>query len=597
MRRPLAWKAGRRLRTAALNPHRAGNSSMPTRRSSIVVLTLLSGFVTAHQASAGCCDWLFGRKETPVVVGYAPVAVPQPVVVAQPPACPQPVPACPNPCAEGACPQPVLSGRVAVPTAAPVVVNRVPAAAPMPLSTGAPAPIAVTNGAVQAQRPAYHNPSVYTGLPVTSFRAPVAAIAPVQAVAPVTAYRPVVQAYAQPNPIVPVARGYRGIAPAATGNPIYGTGNVYPNNYQSVRYQAAYAAAAPATAPACPTPCPPTDPCATCPTPVVAPAPVVVAAPPKKCCGLSRFFGSCFGKTNYQTTYYRAPITYYRPVTSVDPCSGQTVTVQQPCTSTVQQIQRTPYNSLFGQTSPAPATVTPMTTTPMTTTPSTPMTVTPAPKSDCGSCGSSSAPSQYMGPSVTTTPPVGSGVGQTGAITSPSDQSVMPIPSTGPNYGSGGATQPLQGGSGGGDLQRIPQPRLESARPPLQPSEPAKREVEDSYWDQRNGEQTAMQSLGGNQSAPQSYSNVRPIEAPRDYRAPVVQHSVQQPPASTAPASPNLTAPPLLPRPTTREFDLRDSNSASLRVTAPIREAKLTRSMRLPLQSQVRDAGGWQAND
>jgi hypothetical protein len=44
----------------------------------------------------------------------------------------------------------------------------------------------------------------------------------------------------------------------------------------------------------------------------------------------------------YASQYYRAPTTYYRPVTSFDPRLGTTVTTLQPCTSYQYQAQRVP---------------------------------------------------------------------------------------------------------------------------------------------------------------------------------------------------------------------------------------------------------------
>jgi hypothetical protein len=45
---------------------------------------------------------------------------------------------------------------------------------------------------------------------------------------------------------------------------------------------------------------------------------------------------------SYQTTLNNVPTTYYRPVTSLDPATGTTVTTLQPCTSYQQQVLRTP---------------------------------------------------------------------------------------------------------------------------------------------------------------------------------------------------------------------------------------------------------------
>jgi len=62
------------------------------------------------------------------------------------------------------------------------------------------------------------------------------------------------------------------------------------------------------------------------------------------------FFGKVFGN-NYQTNYNNVPTTVFRPVQQIDPNTGQTVIVQQPCMTNTQQVQRTPYTSL----QPAPA--------------------------------------------------------------------------------------------------------------------------------------------------------------------------------------------------------------------------------------------------
>jgi hypothetical protein len=62
-------------------------------------------------------------------------------------------------------------------------------------------------------------------------------------------------------------------------------------------------------------------------------------------------FGKVFGN-GYQTSYNEVPTTVYRPVQQIDPATGQMVIVQQPCTTSVQQVQRSPYTSL--QPAPAP---------------------------------------------------------------------------------------------------------------------------------------------------------------------------------------------------------------------------------------------------
>lgn len=52
--------------------------------------------------------------------------------------------------------------------------------------------------------------------------------------------------------------------------------------------------------------------------------------------------------TNYNTSYFAVPTTYYRPVTTTDPRTGQPVTTMMPCTSYQQQALRSPAWS-FGQ--------------------------------------------------------------------------------------------------------------------------------------------------------------------------------------------------------------------------------------------------------
>ncbi len=81
--------------------------------------------------------------------------------------------------------------------------------------------------------------------------------------------------------------------------------------------------------------------------------PAAVAPVPQPS-GVASWFGKYFGQ-DYRSSYYNVPTTLYRPVTQLDPATGQMVTVQQPCTTTTQQLQRSPYSSL----QPAPAPVTP----------------------------------------------------------------------------------------------------------------------------------------------------------------------------------------------------------------------------------------------
>lgn len=50
--------------------------------------------------------------------------------------------------------------------------------------------------------------------------------------------------------------------------------------------------------------------------------------------------------TNYNTQYFNAAVTYYRPVVTTDPRTGKQVTTMMPCTSYQQQAQRVPACSL-----------------------------------------------------------------------------------------------------------------------------------------------------------------------------------------------------------------------------------------------------------
>jgi len=47
-------------------------------------------------------------------------------------------------------------------------------------------------------------------------------------------------------------------------------------------------------------------------------------------------------QTTYRTVYRRVPVTVYRPVTTVDPCTGCPTTTMHPCTTTQQVAQRVP---------------------------------------------------------------------------------------------------------------------------------------------------------------------------------------------------------------------------------------------------------------
>jgi hypothetical protein len=154
---------------------------------------------------------------------------------------------------------------------------------------------------VTANRPVLlDNPSVYTGRPVTSL------------------------GY---SPDQGIANQLRGVSPATN----FGASNTYPT---SEAYATGYGSYRLGTGAA---------PSAYTASPYAADA--YASNRPTVGGGLQRFFGSLFG-TNYQTSYYTAPTTYYRPAQMVDPMTGTTITTQRPCTGYEQLVQRTPISGL-----------------------------------------------------------------------------------------------------------------------------------------------------------------------------------------------------------------------------------------------------------
>jgi len=392
----------------------------------LAVLAAVLFAASQQSARAGCLDWLFGRHQTQAA--YYP-------------------PAYPTATAYG------------------------PAGAPVPAASGV----------VQAQRPAYgygaavpvqtfDNPSVYTGLPTGTMSSPAATVE-VQRL-PVTSSFSATPGYTA-TPRYTATPGYTatpnvGGGPTAYGSvdsyrlpitssnalPIESTlrGNAGVNPITSPLYSANYPSNVAATTYNAPT------------TYGTTPAVLPVAPAPRWTfgSGLRRFFNSLLGRdTNYTTSYYTAPITYYRPASTVDPVTGTTVTVQRPCSSYVQQLQRVPYNSFQPtQASPLPTTAVPL---PGSSVPSM---VTP------DSCSPSmlgnASPQPSYPPSATpgTFAPPSGGVGQVGGQYSPEGNWVTPIPSTVPNGSAN--TAPLTGADPS-DQQNVPQPRLEvqSERPEL----------------------------------------------------------------------------------------------------------------------------------
>ena len=530
LRRPLASDAARILIRQPLT-HASFTPARETwMRLSLAVLTILA--TAFHSAeSQACCltDWLFGRTNAPYAVGYAPNG--QAYVVGY-------APVTASTYASGYAPAattPYAAGYAAVPNTTSVLRPAWNTA----VNSG--------NSAYQVQRPTYYdNPSVYTGMPVTG--------------------------NVQASYGVPVANVLRGTGPASS---YLGAGNQYPDNYPS-----AYASAYPSTAsPGFPitTTTPTGSPATALPATPVAP---LFVTPPRPRGGLARFFGSLFG-TNYRSSYYRAPVTYYRPVTAIDPVSGTTVTVQRPCTSYEQQLQRTPYSSLqVGQ--PGQNWVQP-------------------------SSGCQTAPlvGNYNASPYGQAAPYGvapaNGIGQVGGAGS-TGQFTIPIPSTAPQtpggYGGQPGYAPLSGppsssaSSGNGDQAPVDQPSLQNYPPSengfrdelKQESIESSNEPPPSYWRLQGAEDsTAMirppaNRQADNRRAPVSQSPVSqsagqftgadPIEAPSEYVSPFRQRRIEAPVIR-----PTIEAPPL----PARTLERSDATSVSNRWSVPVREAALVR--------------------
>ena len=402
-------------------------------------------------------------------------------------------------------------------------------------SWGSAAPV-LSNGPYLSQRPTYYdNPSVYTGLPVNSM-------------------------YQAGR--IPVASNYRGNAPATSS--YLGAANQYPSTYVS-GYGAAQvpvtggpgmplAVTTPAGAP-------------TTALPATQVAPLYAPTVPQRR-GLGRFFGSLLG-TNYRSSYYRAPVTYYRPATTVDPISGTTVTVQQPCTSYAQQLQRTPYSSLQGPT------VTPMPAAPGCSTPTYGSTIT-----------TPSAPPGFG-------TPVPSGIGQASATVPPSSGSfTVPIPSTAPTpsagyYGQGEFAPnraPLTGAPGSQpsteDRSPVGQPEILNRPPsfdngyrtqPAPNSSDTNESKPKSYWELQDADDSTAMIR---KPAPTRY-RAQPIAAPDDYESPF--HRELESPAMPVNRRSlrdqlDFAAPPL---PASSKSPVDRSHETNW-ISAPVREASTT---------------------
>jgi hypothetical protein len=377
-------------------------SWMSIRRLSFALLLAAStGAVGVSRADACCLtDWLFGRTKTPYYAGYAPI---QTLPLATPPIVTT-----------------NYSGNYnyAANYAAPYAANYATAYTAQPMI----APVA-SNGVFQAQRPVLlNNPSVYTGLPT-------AATAQAAYSIPITT---------APGNTTLQSNYYRGAVPV--GGSYMGASNAYPRTTIQSNMQTSYQNPSTTMLPT------------TNVAPLFPPAPAGGG-------GLGQFFGSMFG-TNYTSSYYQAPVTYYRPVTSVDPMTGTTVTVQQPCTSDITQVQRSPYSSLFADPSAAPMIQgAPTYTTPI---------------DNCNQPSAYGSPAYgspaYGSPAYGASPYGQSGVSQAGAYGVSPDQFTVPIPSIAPSTASPLTGSPMQPRSqSGSDLAPLDQPRLETYRAPQQP--------------------------------------------------------------------------------------------------------------------------------
>jgi hypothetical protein len=533
-------------------------------RLTLALLTILG--TALHSTESEACwlsDCLCGRNTAPYAVSYAPYGY----TVAYAPVAATPyaagyAPVAATQYAAGYAPvaaTPYAAGYAAVPVTGPAVAPRSAWNTAPSVWNTAPA---VANGAYQAQRPSYYNnPSVYTGQPVTGN---------VQ-----TSYR------------VPIANTLRGTRPTRV---YLGAGNRYPDIYRSA-YVSAYPNTASPGEPivtATPTGAPATAIPATqvAPMPTTAVAPVYAAPPPPpRCgCGLSRFFGS-YSRTNYRTSYYRAPVTYYRPVTTVDPVSGMAVAVQQPCTAYEQQLQRTPYNSL--QLPPGQ--------------PPQPTSSCPAP-SNCPPCSCPVQPAPYGA-----APP--SGIGQVGGV-SPIGQPPIRSPAAGGYYLQPGSAPNLAPMTGApptlappvGDQAPVNQPQMQNGAPPQsidarrESTEPAESTDADnsaeptgssaapprSYW-QLQGAEDSTAMIRPSAPRPIEYVSdplvanapgAAPLQAPSGYVAPFPKPANEAPATAVPQPQTDFDAPPL----PARAYDPSEVTSIPNRTDIQVREAALVRA-------------------
>lgn len=358
-------------------------------------------------------------------------------------------------------------------------VRTVPQAPAMTSRPYAPSTYASGYGSVPMTQPVttvYNNPSVYTGQPTAGVYQSARPVVTSSSL-PVAGYS--VNRFPVNGTTVQGGVQSRGVLPLRGSLPL---ASQYPANYQTQTYSSNYgSSAAPLYAGDAMSGVVPTPPNALPATGVV-PQYAPQQQPPG---GLARFFNSMLG-TGYRTSYYSAPITYYRPVTSVDPITGAAVVVQQPCVSSVQQVQRTPYRTLM----PLPNASQPMA--PCATDVCGPATMTnsgyaspncPSPTYGQVYGGTTYGGTTYggtvYGGTATSNTPIGGvpmtgtsvygDVGQVGGSVDPSVYGNAPIGS----YDSNGPSQPSVGAPlvgappaiGSGDNAPVDQPRIEAQRP------------------------------------------------------------------------------------------------------------------------------------
>lgn len=325
------------------------------RKTTVVAVFTVACCAIAVPASAGpFLDWLHGRNTTP---NPAYAAANPGFAVADPASTAGCAPYAAGYAPSAAGYSPYAAGY------SPYAAGYAPVTANAPVTAYSPA---ITNHNISGYNP-YRGVTAYspglTGGTVSTVDANPAPITYAPPPAGVTAYSPgtastPVTTYAPALPIPTTG--------SVAGSQLYGTGNLYPDStaYAAYSVPTSYAAYSVPTA-----------------------APAYAVAP--RVGPIRRLLQALFG-TGYRTSYYRAPVTYYRPATTVG-ASGAPVTALSPCTSYQIQTQRTPVHSY------APATAVPSTGCPD------PCASYAAPTAGCADCGPATT-SPYSGTIQPTSP-------------------------------------------------------------------------------------------------------------------------------------------------------------------------------------------------